>query len=153
VLKGESPAFVYFALWLAPLSPHLQTEVMDRLVVRKATREDVDQCQRVLLVLQELPADPKSSEVERALRPIHPRVLLAARALLGDSPQTEWLIRYYEEWRHIKTIITGDDLRALGLKPSPRYATLLDQLLAARLDGLVADEAEERALLQQLLEK
>jgi tRNA nucleotidyltransferase (CCA-adding enzyme) len=152
-LKGEPPTFVYFALWITPLSPHLQTEVMDRLVVRKATREDVDQCQRVLLVLQELPADPKSSEVERALRPIHPRVLLAARALLGDSPQTEWLIRYYEEWRHIKTIITGDDLRALGLKPSPRYATLLDQLLAARLDGLVADEAEERALLQQLLEK
>jgi tRNA nucleotidyltransferase (CCA-adding enzyme) len=52
----------------------------------------------------------------------------------------------------VETALDGNDLRALGLKPGPRYADLLDRLLAARLDGQVSDEAEERALLSSLLE-
>ncbi|MEW5988504.1 MAG: CBS domain-containing protein, partial [Chloroflexota bacterium] len=37
VLGGESPAFVYFALWLAPLSPTIDEAVMNRLKVRATT--------------------------------------------------------------------------------------------------------------------
>jgi hypothetical protein len=39
----------------------------------------------------------------------------------------------------------------MGLEPGPQFATLLDQLLAARLDGYVQDEESERALLASLL--
>jgi tRNA nucleotidyltransferase (CCA-adding enzyme) len=149
-LQGESPAFVYFALWLMPLSSHLQAEVMDRLGVRRATREDLAQCQRALQIVQALPADARASEVERALRPFRPRALLVVRILMGTEGEADVLERYYKVWRWVKTAVTGDDIRALGLKPGPYYTTILDQILAARLDGEVTNEAEEKALLSKL---
>ncbi len=149
-LQGESPAFVYFALWLAPLSANLQAEVMDRLGVRRATREDMAQCQRALQIVQALPDDARASEVEKRLRPFRPRVLLVVRVLIGNSKKADLLERYYKEWQSVKTIVTGDDLRALGLKPGPYYTTILDQILAARLDGEVTNEREEKALLAKL---
>ena len=149
-LKGESPAFVYFALWLARLPAHLQAEVMDRLSVRRATREDMAQGHQALQVVQALPVDARASEVERGLRPFRPRVLLVVRVLIGNSKKAALLERYYKEWQWVKTIVTGDDLRALGLKPGPYYTTILDQILAARLDGEVTNEGEERGLLADL---
>ncbi|MCP4424401.1 MAG: hypothetical protein GY803_07920, partial [Chloroflexi bacterium] len=83
--------------------------------------------------------------------PYQPRVLLTARIALGDSPSSDQIERYYAEWREAKTAVSGDDLREIGLKPGPEYAVILDQLLAARLDGQISDEAEERALLDKIL--
>lgn len=109
----------------------------------------------LLARLAELPANPAPSAVERALRPFapHPRILLAARAAVAGSSRAVLLDRYQREWRRVETALDGNDLRALGLKPGPHYAFLLDQLLAARLDGRVSGEAEERALLAALLEE
>ena len=61
------------------------------------------------------------------------------------------LDHYYGEWRFVKTDLTGDDLQAMGLDPGPQFAYLLDQLLSARLDGLISDESGERELLDELL--
>jgi tRNA nucleotidyltransferase (CCA-adding enzyme) len=151
-LNGESPTFVYFALWIALLSADAQTEVMDRLAVRKATREDVAQCHRAEQMLDGLSAASRPSEVEVALRPFRPRTLLVVRILLTEEGKINLLEQYYREWRWVKTAVTGDTLRQVGLKPSPHYTVILDHILAARLDGRVTNETEERALLTQLKE-
>ncbi|MCB8985377.1 MAG: CBS domain-containing protein, partial [Ardenticatenaceae bacterium] len=149
-LSDETPAFLYFALWILPLEPSERTAVMGRLRVRKATREDVAAVARLLEVLHALPDDPSRSEVTFALRPFLPRVLLTARAALTDETAIGWLEWYYREGRLVETAVSGDDLRRLGLKPGPQFAVILDRLLAARLDGEVSSEAEERALLAEL---
>jgi len=149
-LAQGSVEFVYFALWLAPLDPLIQVGVMERLRVRKATREDVSACCQALETIRNLPADARPSVVEKALRPYAPRVLLIVRILLNGQPQSRLLDKYYEEWRRVKTAVTGHTLRQMGLKPGPEYSVILDKLLAARLDGEVTDEAEERALLTKL---
>lgn len=143
--------FLYFTQWLAPLTPDEQEAVMARLRVRKATREDVVALARCLEAVANLPAEPRPSQVEKALRPYHPRVLLAARIALDDAPGAACVERYYVEWRGVKTAVTGDTLRQMDLRPGPQYAVILDQLLAARLDGLISSEAEEQALLEQIL--
>ncbi|MDT8304571.1 MAG: CBS domain-containing protein [Anaerolineae bacterium] len=153
-LQGESPASVYFALWLAPLPEAVREAVMKRLKVRRSTRDEVDGLVAIQERLSALPAEPAPSEVEQVVRPFNsqPRILLAARAALAGSPAGDRLDRYQREWRHVETVLDGNNLRALGLKPGPLYAVLLDHLLAARLDGEVSSEAEERALLARLLE-
>ena len=152
-LAGESRASVYFALWLSPLSETVREVVMERLHVRKSTREEVEGVVNLVRALTALPPAPRPSAVEKAVRPYadRPRILLAARAALGETEAGRLLDRYQAEWRHIGTALDGNDLRALGLRPGPRYAELLDALLAARLDGEVEDEAGERALLDRLL--
>jgi tRNA nucleotidyltransferase (CCA-adding enzyme) len=153
-LEGESPASVYFAIWLAPLPENVREAVMSRLKVRRSTRDEVAGLVALLQRLEALPDGPLPSAVERAIRPFasHPRILLAARAAVAGSPHAALLDRYQREWRYVETVLDGNDLRALGLKPGPRYGFLLDQLLAARLDGQVSGEPAERQLLASLLE-
>lgn len=55
-------------------------------------------------------------------------------------------------YQHVKPILTGTDLKAMGLKPGPQFKKLLDRLLTARLNGDVETEAEERQFLHQLVQ-
>lgn len=57
----------------------------------------------------------------------------------------------WKDWRWVKPVTTGDDLRALGLSPGPEYARILQRLRKAWLDDEVKSYAEERALLQKLI--
>lgn len=153
-LQGESPASVYFALWMAPLPGRVRRRVMERLRVRKSTREEVEGVVEVMAALKALPLEAQPSQVEEMLRPFEaqPRILLAARAALEGCREAHLLEQYQQQWRHVSPAIDGNHLRQMGLKPGPQYGVLLDRLLAARLDGEVSSEAEERALLAQLIE-
>jgi tRNA nucleotidyltransferase (CCA-adding enzyme) len=67
-------------------------------------------------------------------------------ALKYKAMMCEW-----KDWRWVKPVTTGDDLRALGLSPGPDYARILQRLRKAWLDDEVKSYAEERALLQKLI--
>ncbi|MCP4359631.1 MAG: CBS domain-containing protein [Chloroflexi bacterium] len=151
LITTDTQEFAYFALWMQSLPETAQSGVMARLRVRKATRADVLACGRMTAVLQNLPLDARPSQVEKALRPYPSRVLLVIRAWLQDERLIDIVEKYYGEWREVKTAVSGNDLRQMGLKPGPKFAVLLDRLLAARLDGEVKNETEERALLEKLI--
>jgi tRNA nucleotidyltransferase/poly(A) polymerase len=61
------------------------------------------------------------------------------------------LLDYLSFWRHVKSYTTGDDLKARGLAPGPRYGEILTKLRAAWLDGEVTSEKEEEEMLSRLL--
>jgi len=150
-LAEDSLEFIYFALWLVPLPREVQQKTVRRLRGRKATGEDVLAVGELVHVLRSLPGDALPSQIARSCRPYRSRVLLAARIVFEDDPLGNQLDRYYDEWRFVKASLSGDDLQELGLSPGPSFAFYLDQLLAARLDGLVEDEAGERSLLAEML--
>ncbi len=150
-LADESSLFTYFALWLAALPQADQREAMKRLRVRKATMMDALACGRLRREWVTLPATLKPSEVVQLMRPFPVRVLLVGRILLEGCPAAQLIERYLQEWREVKTAVTGDTLKAMGLKSGPQFGILLEKLLAARLDGAVSSEVEEMALLEKLL--
>ncbi len=156
IWAGERPSrwlqFLYFAQWVIGLPAAERKAVLARLRVRKATREDVTAVARCLKRIAALPANPRPSQIEKALRPFQPRVLMTAWIALGDNVGADQIVSYYEKWRGVKTAVSGDDLRAMGLKPGPEYAVILDRLLAARLDGQISSEAEERHLLNKIVD-
>jgi poly(A) polymerase len=45
-------------------------------------------------------------------------------------------------------LLTGDDLKLLGLTPGPRFKTLLDAVRTAQLDGEIADVEQAKALVR-----
>jgi tRNA nucleotidyltransferase (CCA-adding enzyme) len=150
-LAEDSLEFLYFALWLVPLPIEVQQKTVRRLRGRKATCEDVLAVGELLQVLRSLPDDALPSQIARSCRPYRSRVLLTARIVFDDDPLGDQLDRYYNEWRFVKASLSGDDLQEMGLSPGPSFAFYLDRLLAARLDGLVEDEAGERSLLAEML--
>lgn len=149
--KG-SATFIYFALWLTHMPSKAQQETMVRLKVRKTTRDDVEALSRLFRELEGLPADARPSQVVTTLRPYPDRVLLAALIAVGpESVAGRQIEQYHRRWRTVRSALNGTDLLALGLEAGPQIGRLLDKLLAARLDGVVDDEAGERSLLAKWL--
>ena len=57
-------------------------------------------------------------------------------------------LRYLEEWRYVKPILSGDDLIEIGRPGGAAVSQRGLQLLrAARLDGWATDRDDERALV------
>lgn len=59
---------------------------------------------------------------------------------------------YVSDWRGRRPAISGNDLKAMGVSPGPRYRQLLDRLRFAWIDGEIHSAEEEAALLRRLLE-
>ena len=60
------------------------------------------------------------------------------------------LLEFILNWRHVKPVITGDDLKKRGLESGPRYSEILSLLRAAWLDGIVNKDDEEKRLVDEL---
>ena len=81
-------------------------------------------------------------------------LLLAKQVSMQHEVRLSLLKRHlvaYVKNRAIKTVLTGQDLQAMGLKPGPQYRSILGKLLDARIDGIITTEAEERAFVQKRL--
>lgn len=68
---------------------------------------------------------------------------LAALALMGGH---ERVLRYWQQWRHVRLEITGLDLVAAGVPEGPMVRSLLERVLSARLDGAAPDRETQLAL-------
>lgn len=151
IYRSSPAVFFYFAVWLAPFPPPMPENVARRLKARKSTIDDLLGMAEARRKLNDLSENAKPSEIVALLRSHACRSLLTVRMLDISSRVNVVLDRYVGEWRWVNPAITGDDLRQLGIPPGPLYGQILDRLLAARLDGLVVDEAGERRLLAELL--
>ena len=68
--------------------------------------------------------------------------------LATEDPQVrERLDLYLTELRHVRPILDGHDLMALGVPEGPVVGRLLDKLLAARLEGLLSTREDEEAMV------
>jgi hypothetical protein len=61
------------------------------------------------------------------------------------------LFSFLAEWRHVKPLTTGDDLKNRGLEPGPRFGEILRRLRTAWLDGEVKTGEEETSILESLI--
>ena len=78
------------------------------------------------------------SQIYRLLSPYKTLqlILFAARS----NQQIRRLVwQYITHLSQVKPLINGNDLKALGFKPGPLYKQILDDVLAASLDGQVSD--------------
>jgi tRNA nucleotidyltransferase (CCA-adding enzyme) len=95
-------------------------------------------------------AEIRPSQIAAHLDDMPELALVTGWLLLADRPR-ERIRRYLEEWRHIRPAADGNTLKALGLPTGPRYSEILERLRAARLDGEIRSDDEERQLLDDLL--
>jgi tRNA nucleotidyltransferase (CCA-adding enzyme) len=92
----------------------------------------------------------KPAEVYHLLSGLSDETLLILMAKSKGETVKRQVSAFLTTYQHVKPILTGVDLKAMGLKPGPQFKKILDQLLAARLNGEIRTEAEERQFLHQL---
>ena len=69
--------------------------------------------------------------------------------LYGIAKDMNVAVRYLDLLRHIKISITGEDLKRLGIEPSPEYQEIFDYVLKAKLENPQITYEDEIALAKK----
>ncbi|MDE3094596.1 MAG: CCA tRNA nucleotidyltransferase [Chloroflexota bacterium] len=78
----------------------------------------------------------------------YPRAAIGAYArTTGNAIAREIMLRYLEEWRDARPILSGRDLIEMGVPEGPQVQRGLQLVRAARIDGWARDRDDERALI------
>lgn len=154
--SGERPdrTVVYLAALLADLGPRAAAVIADARL-----RLSEPKCELLMRCLERLPeavqrlsqSELRPHQLYRALLGLTLEVLTLAR-IWSDEPAVGARIeQYLSQLRHVRLAITGDDLRALGVRPGPPMGEALRRTLDARLDGEVVGREAEQAYALRLL--
>ena len=142
---------LYWGVLTMQLSATQQQELTQRL----GLAEETQQLMHGLHMLQEQRTalcEPAiaTSELVRYLDRATPAAIALWQALDIEPCLTPLLAQYMAAWRHVRPLLDGHALQALGLPRGPLYSKILAELRAARLDGNVHSRADEEALARQL---
>ncbi len=94
-------------------------------------------------------ATTSPSELYHWLSPLSPEVLLYMMALAAKEEVRRQISRFFTHLRTVAPILSGHDLKDLGISPGPRYKKILKALLDARLAGKVSTREDEIALVKK----
>ncbi|MEK7278726.1 MAG: hypothetical protein AAB427_15350, partial [Chloroflexota bacterium] len=143
---------VRWAAWLSSLAPAALDAVLARLNFNAKFSDFVRQVGALRSVIKEINPAMRMSELRARLRSFDPDALQTAVELGNDAAIRDLLNAYATRARTLKPATTGDDLKALGIPPGPRYAEILAQLLDAYLDGEIENVEGEKELLKKIVE-
>ena len=92
----------------------------------------------------------KQADVYHLLSGLSDETLLILMAKSKGETVKRQVSAFLTTYQHVKPILTGKDLKAMGLKPGPQFKKILDRLLDARLNGDIKTESEEKDLAMKL---
>jgi tRNA nucleotidyltransferase (CCA-adding enzyme) len=99
-------------------------------------------------VMEFLPQCVRQSEIVRLLRRYElPTLILIAVGCPRAVRRLIW--QYITNWSRVEPPLNGHDLKALGYKPGRDFKRILDELLAAALDGAIGDKEDALRFLAE----
>lgn len=142
---------IHWQMLLEILLAHLpspdRARVADHLQLPQDSIERLRHLAQIQASLVEmLPACDRPSQVVQQLRPYDQPTLILV-GMMVPRPIRHLLWRYLTDWANVRPCLDGSDLKAMGYKPGPQFKAMLDDLLAATLDGKIRDRAAAQAFL------
>jgi tRNA nucleotidyltransferase (CCA-adding enzyme) len=143
------------ALYLALLAYRLSEEENEDLLARLRIRGEIAKVMRQTIKLRQVTSDLTTprlapSAIYHLVQRYSPESI-SATALASDSRLVRQRLKLYlTELRHVRPILSGDDLQAMGISPGKKLGQVLRALLDARLDGKVQTREQEEELVREL---
>ncbi|MGB7710487.1 MAG: poly(A) polymerase, partial [Microcoleus sp.] len=97
-------------------------------------------------LLERLPKCELPSQLVLLLRNYELPMLIAI-ALQSPRSARRQIWEFFTKWVNVEPPLNGNDLKALGYKPGPGFKLMLDDLLAATLDGHLGDRTDAISFL------
>jgi tRNA nucleotidyltransferase (CCA-adding enzyme) len=139
-------------VWLGNLSQSAIHSIASRLRFKSNLKKLLLATSRLIHALPELDQARPSQVVH--LCEDAPRLAIYAAHLTTQDEEIKTLLwNYASQWAAVETVITGNDLKALGLPPSPAFSEILTALRDAWLDGEIHTPEQERVLAKELVAK
>ncbi len=147
------PTLIHWEMRLETLIAHLAPEYRPKVAKNLQLPEDsiarlknLAQVQTEVMTL--LPTLQRPSQVVQLLRQYDlPMLILIAVQSPREIRHQIW--EYLTVWANVQPLLNGNDLKKLGYKPGPQYRQILDDVLAATLDGVIKDRTEAEEFLAQ----
>ncbi|KAB2952617.1 CBS domain-containing protein [Heliorestis acidaminivorans] len=144
----------YFLILTKHMKPEGVKLAIDRyplkMWIREAIVELASTNEQTGLLMEQSLQYGKLSDLDKLFQGWSIEAFLALRASYA-LPKTVELLEAWHIIKKCKTIITGKELKEMGIKPGPHYKTLLNQMRWDRLDGIVQSYEEELEHLRELL--
>ncbi|MEH1821889.1 MAG: CBS domain-containing protein [Nostoc sp.] len=99
-------------------------------------------------MMESLPKCQSPSQIVQLLRQYDLPMLILI-ALQSPRSLRHQIWEYLTVWANVQPLLSGNDLKKLGYKPGPQYRHILDDMLAATLDGIIKDKTEAEEFLAQ----
>ncbi|TKS61567.1 MAG: hypothetical protein EWM72_00315 [Nitrospira sp.] len=145
---------VYMMGLLEVLPERAVTEVLKRFPLSEPEANKL-KATRIIChaVIRQLGKRPplKPAETYRLLSGLSDETLLGLMAKSKGELVKRQVSAFLTVYQHVKPVVTGVDLKSMGLKPGPQFKKILDRLLDARLNGEMKSESEERELVRRLI--
>ena len=141
--KDKPALFLSILAYNMPVSGRIS--LLDRLHLTSHRRSVVEETGLVRSRVQDDPSigDFSRSEIYMRLRSFSEAAILGCALSEGDGTAAQRVMLYLNELRHIKPLLSGNDLIALGAPQGPRIGELLHDLLEARLDERMETRQDE----------
>ena len=142
---------VHWQMLLEVLIAYLEVEYRGKIATNlQLPVTSIDRLQNLATVqahvVEQLPHCPRPSAIAKLLGQYDLSMLMLIA--VQSSRQIRQLIwRYLVHWSQVKPLLDGNDLKALGYKPSRQFKQILKDLTAATLDGKIHDRAEAEKFL------
>ncbi len=139
-----------YLLWLGQQPEHTLRSISSRLRFKSDLKKLLIATSKLNQALPKLVGASPSTVVRECDKA--PRLAIYGAYLINtDEELRQPLWHYIDQWSAVEPHTTGEDLRNIGLRPSPAYGRILTSLRDAWLDGKIKSVEEERALLAKLV--
>ncbi len=139
-----------YLLWLGQQPEHTLRSISSRLRFKSDLKKLLVSTSKLNQALSKLVGASPSAVVRECDKA--PRLAIYGAYLINtDQELRQPLWHYIDQWSAVEPQTTGEDLRTIGLRPSPAYGRILTTLRDAWLDGKIKSVEEERALLAKLV--
>ncbi len=93
----------------------------------------------------------KASRVYKILKPLPREAIVFLMAKTADNAVKNEIMRFLTKLSRISLEITGNDLKKMHLQPGPRFRTILEKALEAKIDGNISGRAEELNFVRNII--
>jgi len=138
---------------LSPLSVVEADRLSDRLALQRRAVEALRLAHRFgaeVIKALSVSRRPPDSVLYQILHRFPSEVLIALMARSGRRSVSSRIVRYRARLRDVRTDISGEDLKRMGLPPGTAYGHILDGVLMAKLDGRVTGRRQQLAMARRL---
>ena len=148
-ISNAQPWLIRLEVLIASLASAERLEVAENLQLPKDSLQRLEQLKTLATEIAPQLLDSKfSSQIYQLLQPYKPLTLILFAARSNKNIR-HLVWQYITKLSQAKPLLNGNDLKNMGFKPGKLYKQILDDLLAATLDGKISDRTSAEEFVRE----